>query len=189
MRHWIGSLLLFFVSCTSGFEIREFEKSVNRVSKRAGKSIEKKYTYLEFAGGGGGFTVDNSAIDHEALVFTTKKKLTENEGVILFSRMIDLYFKSLQKEEILFSYLKEHPFTYKNLCLDIMILNNSYKAVLHPHIHVMHLRDGRLWFYTVVPHEQYYYENKWEKKEPFKQAAQRLGVWKDEFETGPTIPG
>jgi hypothetical protein len=169
--------------------ISDFEKFVNKVTAEAGKAVERAYPYLTSVGAGGGFTLDNSTIDHEALMFRTEKILTEEEGVPLIADIINLYFDSLKKEKNLFAYLRENPFTYKNLRVKIFVFKNELNDVVsHPNIHMISLRDGVFWCYTVIPHEKRLYDTEWEKKEPFKQAAQRLAVWKDEFETGPVIP-
>ena len=147
------------------------------VAYKTGKEIEKEFPYLRYAGAGGG--MKDGVIQKESMIFQIRKILSKNEGIILITRILDKYLKNLYAEKKLHQYLKEHPFTYKNLEVVLIIYDSQGKDAFHPNISEFSLRTGVLCYRTLIPSEEYYYETKSRIEEPYEEAAKRLGIWKD----------
>lgn len=154
-----------------------FEDLVTGITRRSAEKIEKELPILELSGVGG--SMKDNIINHETLIFTVRKTLTKNEGIEIISKIIKIYINEIYGEKKMEGYLKEHPFTYKNLKIKLFIHDKENDKVYHPDIGFVTLSDGMISYLTVSRSEKGYLKKESSTEEPYEEAAKRVGVWKN----------
>ena len=174
---YLALIILTFQSCFAGFGeyMSSFDETLTGIALKTGREIETEIPFLEFAGVGGSLSNDN-VINHEKLVFNVKKIIKRDEGVVLISKILNKYLKNMYSEKKMESYLKSHPFTYKNLEVKLFVYTKEGDDVFHPDIESVTLRDGVISYLTVSKSEKWFYKDESYTEEPYEETAKRLGV-------------
>jgi len=173
-------LFLIFLSDCAGFgdSMNSFDATLNSIAKKTGTEFENEIPFSRYAGFGGSLSSDHVII-HEEIIFTIKKHISKDESIILISKVIELYLKNIYAEKQLANYLKQHPFTYKNLMVVFFILDGEGKNAFHPDIGDITLREGKMFYRTVSKSEGFLYKVESYVEESYEESAKRLGVWKN----------
>jgi len=164
-------VVLIFQSCF-GENMHKFENMVNRITQKIGIQVEMQIPILRFIGMGG--SSKNNIIKYKELAFNVNKKLEKNEGVELISKIVDIYLKNIYSEKSMESYLKEHPFTYKNLHVVLYIHNKEGDNVYHPDNGVIALREENMVYKTNTLTEKGYPKLESYITEPYEEAVKRI---------------
>ncbi len=152
-----------------------FESLVTSITKRSADKIEKEIPILTLSGMGG--SMKDSVINFETLVFTVNKTINKDQGVGIISDILKIYLREVALEKKMESYVKKHPFTYKNLKIKLFVHDEKGEMVYHPNIGFFTLSDGMISFRTVNRSDNGYFKKVLDVKEPYEEAARRLGVW------------
>jgi hypothetical protein len=87
--------------------------------------------------------------------------LTEEEARKLIISCLDDYLAVVNKDEDIRSYLKNYPFTPKNIDLGIFNYYPDRTDVYHPYIGTVTAREGKISYYTDEPNKLKYYSKKY----------------------------
>ena len=173
---YLLAFLGVFTFFLGGSDMSDFDRTLNRISSKTGKQVQSEFDYLTYMGVGGSLD-KNNVINYESLDFSTKKEIDRDEGVKIVSRVIEEYLKNIYSDEKMVDYLKEHPFSYKNLEITIYVEDKNGNDVYHPGLWVVYYKKGIIEYITKVKLAEYTYETVSDVEESFLEAAKRVGVW------------
>lgn len=173
---YVLAFLGVFTFFCGGSDISDFDRTLNGISSKTGKQVQSEFDYLTYMGVGGSLD-KNNVINYESLDFSTKGEIDRDEGVKIVARVIETYLKNIYSEEKMVNYLKEHPFTYKNLEITIYVHDKNGNDVYHPRLWVVYYKEGIIEYKTKVKIAEYTYKKVSDIEEPFIEAAKRVGVW------------
>ena len=126
---------------------------------REGKQLGKKYHMSQCGIGGGGYP----KIWLMSLSFQRfGPPLTKEEARRLILASLDDYLIAVNKDEDIRPYLKNYPFTPKNINLSIFNYYPDKSDVYHPYIVTVAAHEGEICFYTKVPNKLKYYSEEYE---------------------------
>ena len=129
---------------------------------REGKQLGKKYHMSQCGIGGGGYP----KIWLMSLSFQRfGSPLTEEEARRLIIASLDDYLIAVNKDEDIRPYLKNYPFTPKNINLGIYNYNPDRTNVYHPYIGTVSIHEGKIGYFTDEPNNLKYYSKKYETYE------------------------
>lgn len=169
----LGILLLVGLSTTIGLSmsremdqgLSEDDKMLYRFINRQGKRLEQKYQMKQCAVGLGGVQVWLMALSFQRY----GDPLTEEEARKLIINCVNDFLDAVNNDEQIRPFLKDYPFTAKNL--DLKILNYSKNQILHyfPHVAIVTNTRGKIGFFTQTPSTECGYHT--EKYETYDEAV------------------
>ncbi len=186
----IGSKLKVFIvilscllmsSCSSDSELGmdDIVEHADTIAVASAKHIEREFPILVFSGLGGALNEDKS-IHHETLIFTTKERLTKDEGVVIIAGILKVCLENLYADKKMKNYLERYPFRHNNLLVKLFVRHKDGSKPYHPHIGFFTLRDGIMSYRTVIESDEGYFQEEAYWEEPYEVAAKRLGIWDGE---------
>lgn len=126
---------------------------------KEGKRIGKKYHMSQCGVGGGA----DPKIWLMSLSFQRfGSPLTEEEARKLIISCLNDYLGAVNNDESIRPYLKNYPFTSKNISLKIFNYYLDRSDVYHPYIGTVTAREGKISYYTDEPNNLKYYSEKYE---------------------------
>lgn len=135
--------------------------------KREGTILGKKYGMRQSSIGGGG---GEDRIWLMSLSFDRNSQpLTEEESRRLIVDVVNDYLKAVNKDEILRPYLREYPFTPKNIELTIYNSDEDGNRINYPFIDIVDNREGKIGYFTKEEGKEYGYKT--EKYETYDEAV------------------
>ena len=121
-------------------------------ANKIGKKLEKKYEMYSL-GVGGGATPEGIWL--MSISFNRYgKPITETEARKLIISCVDDFLDSINNNDELRPFLKEYPFTSKNLDITIFNFNNNDFLYLFPLIAVVNNSRGKIGYFTEDPSTQ-----------------------------------
>lgn len=145
------------------------EQFVNSLLAKAAKTIKDKYNIQP---SGVGVAMPGGPIQEVTLCFDTKHPYTKEQlRELLIKSSEDLLHQVNENKEIQ-EFLKEKPFTIKNI--EIIIYNHDEKglSLTDPHVSVANISQGRLNYSTIDPEDSFKYKNEYE--ESYEEALKFL---------------
>lgn len=146
-------------------------------AERTGERIEQEFKFLRFSGFVRQTCKKEQFVEVEKLVFEVNKEIDQEDGIELISKIINVYLHNMYSDKEMMIYLMKHPFTYKNLEIKLFVYGKNGCPILHPKIGTFTLSNGNISYRTEISNEKIYLEEKSYIKEPYEEAAKRLGVW------------
>ena len=144
----------------------------NCISKKVGFQIEEELPALSLIGIGGSF--EDGVIIYNTVDFNVKGVLEKSEGIRIISRIVDLYTSTIYSENFMISYLKDHPFTYKNLEIGLHVAMPDGGFVNHPDIRIFVLSEGSISYRTMRTDHDGLVKRETYTKEPYEEAVARI---------------
>lgn len=139
MKSFFSFLMLLFSSCSSrNPEIYEVGKAVDSFID----DLKKKENVSVF-GRGGGFMYDIEEID---LDFIMQKKVNIDQARKIIVSMVESLLVKINAKKSIRPYLRNYPFTYKNLNISLDFYDSNGKPEKPPNIYSVHLAYGFLDF-------------------------------------------
>ncbi|GAB4236572.1 MAG: hypothetical protein Tsb0021_16340 [Chlamydiales bacterium] len=184
MKKIIYILVLFAIIVIQSFSgelpMNNLENTMNDVTRKAVRETENNIPSLELIGIGG--SIKDNIIKHKDLIFNHKGKLNVDSSVLLIVRIVDIYLKNIHSEKRMLNYLVNHPFTYKNLRITIIIQGEEGEEVYHPDLAFINLVEGEIIYESVKKCQNEIYKVETINEEPYEDAVKRLGTWKNQPE-------
>ncbi len=174
LRSFIASVLTLLIF--TGFTKQEYHPSkggqlVNSLLAKAAKIIKDKYKVNPC---GVGVAMPGGPIQEVTLCFDTKFPYTKEQlRELLINTSVELLRQVNENKEIQ-EYLKERPFTIKNI--EIIIYNHDENGfgLKDPQISVANISQGVLNYSTIDPEDSFKYKNEYE--ESYEEALKALST-------------
>ncbi|GAB4238855.1 MAG: hypothetical protein Tsb0021_18440 [Chlamydiales bacterium] len=160
--------------------MNNLENTVNYITRKSGKEIEKLIPRLKLSGIGG--SMKDNIINFKKLVFKHRGTLDKDESVLLLEKIVDVYLSNIYSEKRMIDYLQNHSFTYKNLQIVFIIYDDMGNDVFHPDLSYISLIEGIITYESLRITENEIYKVETINEEPYEDAAKRLGIWKNQPE-------
>lgn len=148
-------------------QMPESEKIYYEFLNREGKEIGIKFGMRQCGSGGGakdGLTwlISLSFQRYDSL-------LTEEEARKLIIEVVYDFLEAVNHDAILKPYLRDNPFTSKNIELTIYNYDRDKRDVYYPFIGVVSNREGKIGYFTTEESNKYRYKT--EKYETYDEAV------------------
>ena len=153
-------------SCMNdGYKISRGEELVNETIGRTAKLIRDKYGLKPC---GSGAAMPGGPIQKLNLCFDTKSVKTREELRVLLIQTAHEMVKLVVENEEMQQYLKDPPFTIRNVQIIIYNEDGSGEDLLDPEISSAQIVNGNLDYATIDPEDTYTYKNWY--KETYEEA-------------------
>ena len=110
--------------------------------------------------------------------FEIRRILTKEEIRTIIVDCIQEFANAININEKLKPYLKDYPFTEKNIDIMLVIYNRKRQEVYHPFISGAFTARGSIFYHTEIPENKYDYKEEWE--EPFEEAIKLVQLEKEQ---------
>ena len=168
----LGLLIFSFSTGQSMNEgISEHGKVLFSTVAKIGRELEKKYGMASF-GGGGGAGPDGIRLMSLSLNRVDRGSLNEEEARKLIIECVDDFLKAVNNNEQLRPFLRDYPFTAKNIELDIYNIDKNQELFQFPSIAIVANFEGKIGFLTEDPSTKHGYHTK--KYETYDEAVALL---------------
>ncbi len=158
-------ILLFFSGCDRENKMPEYQLSrgeelVNSILANAAKKIYKEYNIRPC---GVGVSMPGGPIKEVTLCFDTKKPYTKMQLRISLIKLAQELLEQINENNEIQEFLKERPFTIKNV--EIIIYNHDEKGLTlkDPQISVAGIAQGVLDYSSIDPEDGFRYKNEYEE--------------------------
>ena len=159
-------------------ELSEKSKVMYGFAAKTGEKLGKKYK-MSPAGIGGGGGPKEEGIWLISLVFDRYgEPLTENMARQLIVNCVDDFLEAVNNDKQLKPFLKEYPFTAKNLEVSIHNYDHNGYQIAEPFIVTVNMSRGKVGYYTVEKQDSLPFKTK--KYESFDEA---VAILKEEDKT------
>ncbi|MBS4163760.1 hypothetical protein PRO82_001066 [Candidatus Protochlamydia amoebophila] len=147
------------------------EKLVNSLLAKAAKIIKDKYNIKP---SGMGVAMPRGPIQEVTLCFDTKHPYTKEQLRELLIKSSAELLRQVNENKEIQEFLKERPFTIKNI--EIIIYNHDENGfgLKDPQISVANISQGRLNYSTIDLEDSFKYKNEYE--ESYEEALKALSV-------------
>lgn len=135
------------------------DQMLYRFINRQGKCLEQKYQMRQSSVGLGGVQVWLMALSFHRFGIP----LTEKEARKLIINCVDDFLEAVNSDEQVRPFLKDYPFTAKNVNLKILNYDKNHDPHYFPSIALVMNSEGDIGFLTEDPSDKYgYYTKKYE---------------------------
>ena len=171
----ILTLLIFTGFVMTGnkqeYHLSKGEQLVNSLLAKAAKIIKDKYNIKP---SGVGVAMPGGPIQEVTLCFDTKHPYTKEELRELLIKSSAELLRQVNENKEIQEFLKEKPFTIKNI--EIIIYNHDVNGfgLKDPQISVANISQGRLNYSTIDPEDSFKYKNEYE--ESYEEALKALST-------------
>ena len=178
MRLKLALILFLFLIFNTYCNRREYplskgEKLVNSLLAKTAKNIKDKYKLRPC---GVGVAMPGGPIREVTLCFDTTDGYTQTQlRGLLIKISLELLEQIVENNEIQ-AFLKEIPFTIKNVEVIIYNHDENGRSLKDPQISVASISQGILYYYTIDPENNFKYKNEYE--ESYEEA---LRIFSDPF--------
>lgn len=139
---------------------------VNKLQAKMANELGKKYNMRLV---GDSAAMPEGIISELGLLFRISRLLTREEARVILIDCVQTFLSEINSNENLKPYLKNRPFTSRNISITIFIKNQDGQDVSDPNLGVIHARFGKL-DYITYQKESKYYEHQCESEESFEEA-------------------
>jgi len=140
----------------------EEDKLLYRFINSEGKRLGKKYNMIQCCNGLAGM----DKVERIAISFNRYGiPLTEEEARILIIDCVEDFLKAINKDEKLKVFLRDYPFTAKNIDMAIYNFDKDNKGDLYPSIAVVSNYEGKIGYFTNIKSKLSYHTKKYESFE------------------------
>lgn len=154
------------------YMVTPVENAFTSTSKKIGAQIEAEIPYLRFFGIGG--SSNDGFIREKHISFLSSKKLEKEEGVRLISKIVNSYLKEVMSNKELKEYLKNYPFTYKNLRIGISVQEETRDPDSPSDIDIFDLQEGNIVYIKIVSSDPGKPSKHTFSEEPYEEALKRI---------------
>lgn len=176
MKAIISSLLFWFIfagftaSCNhQEYHLSRGEQLVNSILAKTAKMIKDKYNLKPC---GSGASMPGGPIRELALCFDTKYPLTKEMLRELVIQTANELLNQVNDNREIQGFLKEFPFTIKNVQIIIYNHDKNGKSLMDPAISNAQILQGTLSYSTIDPQDTFRYKN--EFVETYQEALHAL---------------
>ena len=145
------------------------EQLVNSTLAKAAKIIKEKYNVIPC---GVGVSMPGGPIQKVALCFDTKYPYTKEQLRELLIKVAQELLKQVDENQEIQEYLKEHPFTIKNVQIIIYNHDKNGNSLTDPQISNAQILRGIVSYATIDPEDSFKYKNEFE--ESYEEAVKAL---------------
>jgi hypothetical protein len=166
---FIVAFQIFFSGCSrqlSEENISPPSKISGEIRAKAADKLIKKYDLMLV---GTSAAMPGGVINNLGLVFHIHKVLTREQAREILVGCVEELISEVNMNKEIRPYLKNYPFTPKNITITLVIYNSNGTDVFDPDIGAASASHGKIWYATVASKRSYSYKS--EYKESFDEAV------------------
>ncbi len=145
------------------------EQLVNSILGKTAKIIKEKYNLKPC---GSGAAMPGGPIQEVTLCFDTKLSFTKNELRELLIKSAKELLNQVNEDNEIHQFLKDHPFTIRNVEIIIYNHDKNGRGVFDPAISVARISQGNLFYRTTDVNDTFKYKNEFE--ESYEEALKAI---------------